>query len=64
MISYPLTDVNGTVIGTVALKDDDVPNLIMNDVELSLGGSFDPNNKTFLSFILVLLPVKERHGLS
>ncbi len=64
MVSYPLTDVNGTRIGAITLKDDELPNLIMNDVDISLGGSFDPNSKTFLSFLLVPSPIKERYGFS
>ncbi len=64
MIRYPMTDINGTIIGTVVLENDDVPNLIMNDVKVLLGGSSNPIDKTFLSFILVPLPIKERHGIS
>ncbi len=62
MISYPLTNVDGAFIGYVVLKDDGVPKLIMNNEELMLGGTYNPNTGLFLSFMLVPLPDKEKHG--
>ncbi len=40
MGKYVLTDINGNALGVITLFDDTIPSLIMNDVELVLGGSF------------------------
>jgi hypothetical protein len=60
MIDYKLIDITGNVIGTITLKEESIPNLIMDDVEFLLGGSFVPGENKFLNFIVVPVPVKEK----
>ncbi len=62
MISFPLTDAHGALIGHIILNDYSVPNLIVNNVELLLSGSYKPSTGVFLSFMVVPLPAKEARG--
>ena len=62
MIIYPLMDISGNVLGKIALEDNTVPNLIMNDEEFKLGGAFYPLTKNFMNFILVPKSWPERAG--
>ncbi len=59
MITYKLTDTEGNVLGTISLEDNLIPTLIMNDVELMLGGSFVLSENKFLNFTVIPVPVKE-----
>ncbi len=59
MIEYKLTDINGNVLGVITLVDDTIPTLIMNDVELVLGGSFSRIENKFVNFILLPATIKE-----
>jgi hypothetical protein len=60
MITYKLTDINENVIGTITLKDDLIPNLIMNNTELMLGGAYSPGENKFKFFTVIPVPVKEK----
>ncbi len=59
MVNYALGDVNGKVLGVVTLFDDDIPKLIMNGVELILGGTFIHDENKFLNFTLIPVAAKE-----
>ncbi len=61
MISFPLTNVDKALLGHIILNDYNIPNLIMNNVEILLGGRYEPNTGLFLSFTLIPLPAKEKH---
>lgn len=60
MINYKLTDITGKVIGTITLEDDTIPRLIMDDVEILLGGSFVLDKNIFLNFTVIIEPTKEK----
>ncbi len=62
MITFPLNDVDGALIGHVLLNDYNIPNLIVDGAELLLSGSYKPNTGLFLSFTVVPLPAKEKRG--
>lgn len=53
MTEYQLLDMTGKSIGVVELYNDDLPHLIMNDVKITLAGSFEPSERKFYSFVIV-----------
>jgi hypothetical protein len=59
MFKYNLIDITGNVIGNITLKEESLPNLIMDDVEFLLGGSFIPSKNIFLNFIVIPVSAKE-----
>lgn len=54
MVTYPIQNLSGDVIGSITLDNDDIPQGIMKDnFKFFVGGSWTEPGKKFLSFFLI-----------